>query len=70
MTRRLEGTTAHAMERALGERGYPTLRERDAFRDGFADGANWRERDEEYADHPNAYSAGYWEGFHHAQQEG
>jgi hypothetical protein len=52
-------------EAALAERNYPTADEREAFRYGWSDGWAKRERDEDYKDYPNAYSAGYWEAYNH-----
>lgn len=51
-----------AMETALEQRGYPTKKERDAFRDGFTDGCTGAERETRH-EYLNAYSAGYWEGY-------
>ena len=54
------------MELQLEQRGYPTKKERDAFRNGFSDGVHKSEMDLD-TDYPNAYSAGYWHGrqFYH-----
>ena len=53
------------MEEMLSKRQYQTKDERGAYRNGFTDGVMLKPRDKNYADYPNAYSAGYWDGFHY-----